>query len=132
MQLRVNPMIVAAAFGLLGPAALADDDREEEGVAGLWSRVRAESPAARPAPLGEQIELIPVEDRVLLDDGLRLSERSESWLDLAGERLVQELHLDEARVTRRFDIDGDALTVHTVVDGTEGRFEYWDSYQRLG
>ncbi len=50
MQLRVNPMIVAAAFGLLGPAALADDDREEEvGVAGLWSRVRAESPAARPA-----------------------------------------------------------------------------------
>lgn len=133
MQIRVNPMIVAAALGLLGPAALAEDEHDEDArIAGLWARVGAGADDLRRATLGKQIELIPVEDRVLLDDGLRVTDRGESWLDLSGELLVQELQLAEARVTRRFNIDGNALTVHTVEDAADGRLEYWDSYQRLG
>lgn len=128
MKLKVNPMVLAAALGLLGPAALADDEDEVTmPLAGQWVR----APSARPAHAGllePTIELIPVEGRLLLGEG---DGARESWVSEVGHRWSQELDLGAARVTRSFARDGESLTVETtVIEG--GVIEtFTDAYGRL-
>lgn len=114
MQLAASPLVVAAALGLLGPAALTDDDPDVGGVVGVWTRVAPAAPAA--ADLGRTIELIPVEDQLLLDDG---SGSAAAWSRLDARQAVQELVLDGARVRRTLRLDGDALALeaHVTRDG---------------
>src|SRR4029453_16734236 len=81
MKLKVPPVVFAAALGLLGPAAL--DDSEEgadRGVDGLWKRSAGSPDEARAGALGDRIEVVRIEDKVLLDDGSgRLDENAGSW-----------------------------------------------------
>ena len=40
MKVTAHPIVVAAALGLLGPAALAEDENDvSTGVAGIWTRL---------------------------------------------------------------------------------------------
>lgn len=114
MKLAASPLVVAAALGLLGPAALAEDDIADGGVVGVWTRASAAAPAA--ADLGRTIELIPVEDQLMLDDG---SGSEAAWSRLADGHAVQELVVDGAMVRRTLTLDGDALALeaHVTRDG---------------
>lgn len=114
MKIKVSPLVVAAAMGLLGPAALAEDDEQQrDGIAGVWKKSGAERPSSPIAPLGTQIEVIPFEGRVLLDDGVG-GDQGEWTHDDEGPAM-QTLCVDGSRVTRTFRVDGDMLAVHTTV-----------------
>lgn len=128
MKLKVNPLVVAAALGLLGPAALADEDdedRREARLAGLWKRSGPSLPS--PGRLGDALQVITVEGRVLLDDG---SGSAHAWDAAEDGPLLQELRVDGARVTRRFEAEGDQLEVHTTVDSPDGLVEYTQVFVR--
>lgn len=129
MKIKVNPMVVAAALGLLGPAALADDE-PEGGVAGQWARIGGGA-GPGPATLGDRIEVIPVEDRVLLDDGTELDLPTGSWTQADETELFQELHIEGQNITRAFRADGNELRVHTVVDAGGTPVETVDHFRRL-
>ncbi len=133
MKLEAHPLIVAAALGFLGPAALADDDDGQSGLAGIWSRVsQARSGAASTSlavGLGAELEVIPMEDRLILDDGGDAG-AGQTWslADDGGARL--ELDVGGARVVRELKQDGDALQVRTVIDDAGERTVLLDCYTR--
>lgn len=131
MRIKVNPLVVAAALGLLGPAALAEEDEQEDrGLAGVWQRKGHAQPACK-VGLGDRIEVIPFEGTVLLDDGRPdLVSRGE-WT-LEGPQALQQLRVEGAQVTRRFQADGDLLAVHTTVS-TDGDERSWsETFVRQG
>lgn len=123
MQLQVHPLIVAAALGLVGPAALAEES-EQVGLAGVWQR--AEGTLAAAAPLGACIEVIPFEDRLILDPGLDRDESLGTWTRDDDSRAVQSLVVDGRQVERHFDVDGNNLRVHTRVDGVDAGLELFE------
>lgn len=130
LKLRVNPLVLAASLGLLGPAALADDD-ERDRPAGMWRR--ADAGPDRGPGLGDQIEVICVEDRVLLDEGLGAGvSDAGQWTRLGDAGLAQELSVTDGHVRREFHAEGDALEVRTSLT-RDGVVEAWtERYTRLG
>jgi hypothetical protein len=155
MQLTVNPLIVAAALGLLGPAALADDETGDlQGVAGVWTRVLADgipsdgpsefglgvtpggsansgaaisaAPVASGA-MGDTIEVIPVDDLLVLDDG---TGTTSSWQRLDDAYAVHELQVDGAKIRRTLAMDGDDLLVDITVTRDGVTDEYSERYAR--
>ena len=119
VKLSVNPLVVAAALGLLGPAALVDEDESSsEQLAGTWKRA-GEAPGEA-TQLGGLIEVIEVEDRVLLDDGTSLTRSQEQWARTEDDALgaTQSLVLDGASIERTFRVEGDDLLVTTRVLST--------------
>ena len=115
MNLAANPLVVAAALGLLGPAALMDDDAPNGDVAGIWTRSSDAHPSA--ADLGDSFELIPVDDQLMLDDG---SGSAAMWTRLDDHAAEQELLVDGTTVRRTLRLDGDALSLeaHVTRNGT--------------
>ena len=73
MRIDAHPLVVAAALGFLGPAALADDDfGDAEGqMAGVWTRMSTTANTAVAATAGARLEIIPVEDRLVVDAGMK-------------------------------------------------------------
>ena len=133
MKLKVPPVVLAAALGLLGPAAL--DDSEEgadRGVNGLWKRSVGSPDGPREGALGDRIEVVRIEDKVLLDDGSgRLDENAGSWT-VGPDSLVQSLDVAGAQVVREFALDGDHLTVEVRVERDGFVADRWStSYERV-
>lgn len=125
MKLSAHPMVVAAALGLLGPAALADD-APADAIAGTWTRVRG---GHAPADLGAAIEVIPFEDRLLvgsLDGG----GHGGTWTRLDDGRGQSELRLGSTRVLREMARDGERLQVRTTVLDGEAPRCFLDVYAR--
>lgn len=122
MKVDVHPLVVAAALGFLGPAALAEED-DDTGVGGVWSRVSQDRAGpqvdAAGVALGRQLEVIPIEDRLILDDGEGLDVAATWSLDDSGVAR-QELTVDGARVVRQLEHTGDALQVRTTIEATSG------------
>jgi hypothetical protein len=114
MRIDAHPLIVAAALGLLGPAALADDG-PVTGLGGEWTRT-GEAPADA-VSLGRAFEVIPLEEHFVLGgfDG----EDQGSWTRLSDQRAVQVVHLDGVEVRRSFAADGDVLVVRTHVQDVQ-------------
>ena len=115
MKVAANPLVVAAALGLLGPAALIEDDAPIQDVAGIWTRSSDAQSSA--ADLGDSFELIPVDDQLMLDDG---SGSAVLWTRLDDDAAEQELLVDGSTVRRTLRLDGDALALvaHVTRDGT--------------
>lgn len=128
MKLTVNPLVVAAALGLLGPAALMDDDQDDGvGISGLWKRsAAAHSPT--PGRLGDEIQVLAIDGSVLLEDGSNAPQGT--WNVEPDGPARQELCVDGTRVTRRFEADGDRLDVHTTVECPRGMVEYHETFVR--
>jgi hypothetical protein len=129
MKLRVNPLVLAAALGLLGPAALAE---EEQGPVGLWQRATPpqESKGDR---LGQRIEVVAVEDRVFIDDGLGMGlADSGTWTQLDDGGLLQVVAQGDTVLRREFRVDDDSLAVRTRVESADGRLDYEATFTRLG
>lgn len=141
IKIQANPLVLAAALGLLGPAALADDDDEQAAIGGMWSRSPDTSAAASlaavlpssplPARLGKQLQVLPVEDAFVIDDGTRAP--NGSWDTADG--IVQTIVCDSGSIKREFSTEGDALTVHTVVTPKDAAasesISYTDVYTRV-
>ena len=119
MKLAANPLVVAAALGLLGPAALIDDDAPNGDVAGIWTRSSDAHPSA--ADLGDSFELIPVDDQLMLDDG---SGSAALWTRLDDHAAEQELLVDGTTVRRTLRLDGDALALEAHGAGAARREVY--------
>ena len=133
MKLKVPPVVLAAALGLLGPAALDDSDEgADRGVSGLWKRANGSPDGAKAGALGERIEVVRIEDKVLLDDGSgRLDENSGRWT-VGPDSLVQSLDVAGVQVVREFALDGDHLTVEVRVERDGHLAERWSSsYERI-
>jgi hypothetical protein len=132
MKLKVPPVVFAAALGLLGPAALEDSDEgTERGVSGLWKRAGGSPAGPTTGALGDRIEVVRIEDRVLLDDGSGLDEAGGTWT-VGPDSLVQSLEVTGAHVTREFALDGDSLTVEVRVERDGLVAERWStSYERV-
>lgn len=129
MRLKVNPLVVAAALGLLGPAALSDEDEEApKGLAGVWHRRGGGERS--PLPMGDRIEVIPFEGTVLLDDGAHGP--NGLWTLATPSQASQELRLGETTVRRTFEVDGDSLAVRTTVTDALGTMVWSDTYERMG
>ena len=133
MKLKVPPVVLAAALGLLGPAAL--DESEEgadRGVDGLWKRSPGAPDGEREGALGDRIEVVRIEDKVLLGDGSgRLDENAGSWT-VRPDSLVQSLDVGGAQVVREFALDGDHLTVDVRVERDGSVADHWStSYERV-
>lgn len=129
MKLRVNPLVLAAALGLVGPAALED---ESSGPVGLWQRA---TPPADPKGdrLGQRIEVLAVEDRVFIDDGLGMGlADSGTWTHLDDGGLVQVVDHGDMVLRREFRVDDDNLAVRTRVESAEGPLHYEATFTRLG
>lgn len=132
MKLEVHPLVVAAALGLLGPAALADDESDQPtGFAGIWSRVSkaSEAPTAGGGALqlGEELEVIPLDGRLILDDGSR---EDASWTIGPTGTATQVMVVDGTRVTRELTQAGQVLEVRTTVHGGAEPTVLLDSYTR--
>lgn len=111
MKVAVNPLVLAAALGLLGPAALAEDETDlDHGVVGIWTRSAGGVTSA--ADLGKTFELIPVEDQLLLDNG---TGSETAWSRLDDSQAVQEIVLDGALIQRTLTVDGDALALEARI-----------------
>lgn len=131
MRLMVNPLVLAAALGLIGPAALAEDEeRDDEGdrLAGVWQRTSGGDRS--PLALGDRIEVIPFDGTVILDDGA--AGPNGAWtLDDAG-GASQQLVLDGLQVVRHFSAQGDTMAVRTTVEGSGGPTSWSDTFERMG
>jgi|GEM_PF-2667628 len=129
MHIKVNPLVLAAALGLIGPAALADDESETDTdcLAGVWQRDGEDRPHS-PVALGNRIEVIPFEETVLLDDGANgpLGSWTVDSLALARQVLV----VGGTQVTRSFEAQGDRLAVRTTVQDGADATEYLDVFSR--
>lgn len=130
MKLKVNPLVVAAALGLIGPAALAEeeDDAHRGSMAGMWRR-SGEAPPPVDAGLGEEIQVVELEDRVMLDDGVGGPQGTWTVMPDGGQ---QELLVEGRRVTRTFAAHGDRLDVLVTVEHGDQRHEYHQVFQREG
>ena len=131
LKLRVNPLVLAAALGLLGPAAL-EEEEVNAGPVGLWVRAPGAAPVAAQGELGERIEVLALEDRFFIDDGLGsgLADQG-SWSHLKDGALLQELRSDSGRVLREFRAEADDLAVLTRVEQDGGLVESVSRYTRL-
>jgi len=140
IKIQTNPLILAAALGLLGPAALADDDDDDTTVGGVWSRATDSTATALdaqaaagehstlPARLGSQLQLLPLEDAFIIDDGSKAP--NGSWDTNDG--IVQSISCDAGHITREFSTEGDSLTVHTIVARDDAEeISYTDVYTRI-
>ena len=134
ITINASPLVIAAALGLLGPAALSEDDETEE-LGGLWERAAESSAAATdvsalPGQLGVRIQLLPLDEGYVLDEGNGRDAGQSSW---SMESVVQQdLNIENAEVTREFHTDGDALEVRTVVSQAGETVRYVDLYTRIG
>jgi hypothetical protein len=134
ITINASPLVIAAALGLLGPAALSEDEETEE-LGGLWERSVQTSTvdadvSVLPGQLGARIQLLPLDDRYVLDEGNGRDSGLSSW---SIEPVVQqELNIEKAEVTREFHADGDALEVRTVVSQAGETVRYVDTYTRIG
>ena len=129
MKVIVHPMVLAGALGLLGPAALTDDEpTPTEGLAGCWSR---SVPGNGSPLLSDDIEVIPVADRLIIDSGLELSHDTNRWVLSDTNHARQELMIGDTLVIRDFTSDGGNLSVRTVVRTPGEHTEYTDHYTRF-
>jgi hypothetical protein len=134
ITINASPLVIAAALGLLGPAALTEDEETEE-LGGMWERAVESSAidtdvSVLPGQLGARIQLLPLDDRYVLDEGNGRDAGLSSW---SIEPVVQqELNIEKAEVTREFHADGDALEVRTVVSQAGETVRYVDLYTRIG
>lgn len=121
MRIDAHPLVVAAALGFLGPAALADDD-PAVGLGGEW--MREGTPAVGEGSLGESIEVIPVEEHFVLG-GAEGADQG-TWTRMSDERALQVLSVGDLEVRRSYAADGDTLVVrthvHNDVDGYDASF----------
>jgi hypothetical protein len=116
MRIDAHPLVVAAALGFLGPAALADDE-PISGLGGEWTREGDAS--AGEVSLGSSFEVIPVEEHFIIGgiDG----QGQGTWTRMSDDRAVQVLVVGEREVRRSFAADGDVLEVRThVLDPESG------------
>lgn len=129
MKLRVNPLVLAAALGLIGPAAL---EEENYSPVGLW--VRATPPQeSRGDRLGQRIEVVAVEDRVFIDDGLGMGlADSGTWTHLDDGGLLQVVDHEGTVLRREFRADEENLAVRTQVVSDDGLLDYEATFTRLG
>ena len=65
MRIDAHPLVVAAALGLLGPAALADDE-PVSGLGGEWART-GDAPGDA-VSLGATFEVIPLEEHFTAEE----------------------------------------------------------------
>jgi len=112
MRIDAHPLVVAAALGLLGPAALAEDEAPT-GLVGEWERSEGAEAAAHPEALGERIEVIPVEEHFVLN-GAESADQG-SWTRLSDGYALQVVVQGDLEVRRSFSADGDTLVVRTEV-----------------
>jgi hypothetical protein len=144
MKVSVSPLVLAAALGLLGPAALEDSD--ESSISGLWKRTdgakkkttgkgleETDDGNGLMGALGDHIEVITVEDRVLIGDGSgQLDGGSGQWTTVQADLLVQEMEVGGAQIVRQFTADGDNLHVEVRVERDGVTAERWTShYERI-
>ena len=108
MKLSVNPLIVAAAFGFLGPVALESDDGAP-GIAGHWVRTTTDADCPQLDP-GVEVDVLPVDDQVVVFDN-----RGESLV--AMDHLSQEWELHGRQIQRSWSLEGESLVVTTTVEG---------------
>ena len=113
MRIDAHPLVVAAALGLLGPAALADDE-PVSGLGGEWART-GDAPAGA-VSLGATFEVIPLEEHFVIG-GLN-GEDQGTWTRMSDQRAVQVVLVDGVEVRRSFAADGDVLVVRTHVQDT--------------
>ena len=109
MRIDAHPLVVAAALGLIGPAALADDE-PPTGLVGEWEREEAPS---HPESLGTRIEVIPVEEHFVLESSDPVDQGS--WTRLSDGYALQIVVQGDHEVRRSFSADGDTLVVRTEV-----------------
>ena len=131
ITINASPLVIAAALGLLGPAALAEDDETEE-LGGLWERAATSDAdmSLLPGQLGARIQLLPLDEGYVLDEGNGRNTGQSSWS--IAPVVQQELNIADASVTREFHTDGDALEVRTVVSQDGETVRYVDLYTRIG
>ena len=129
VRVDAHPLVVAAALGLLGPAALADDE-PARGLGGEWTREgHAEK---REASLGASFEVIPVEEHFVLG-GAEPADQG-TWTRMSEDHAVQVVALGSLEVRRSYEADGDTLVVRTRVhSGTGGPEEsFVERFNRRG
>lgn len=129
MRIDAHPLVVAAALGLLGPAALADDE-PTNGLVGEWARA-GDAPADADS-LGSSFEVIPVEEHFVVGGA---DSRSQGiWTRTSDQMAWQVVELDGVEVQRSLSADGDVLVVRTQVpDGLDGAArEIVERFNRLG
>jgi hypothetical protein len=130
MRIDAHPMVVAAALGLLGPAALADDDLSvdtaSQGVSGVWSRTDA---APQGDTAGARLEIFPMEDRLVVDAG---TDGAAMWTPLDDGRAQLRIETGAQSLERTLAVEADQLVVNTRLcqDGT--CVEYSETYTRTG
>jgi hypothetical protein len=135
MKIGAHPLIVAAALGLLGPAALAEDDAPSdeapEGIAGQWvlAGPATDVPSADAAPA---LEIIPFEGRLLVDDGgTSPTAAPRSWV-VEPAAATETWSAAGRTITRRFAVDAAGLHVTTRIATAAGTLtETAARYDRL-
>ena len=110
MRIDAHPLVVAAALGLLGPAALADDE-PISGLGGEWTRA-GDAPVGG-VSLGTTFEVIPLEEHFVIG-GLDGQDQG-SWTRMSDQHAVQVVQMDGVEVRRSFAAKGDVLLVRTHV-----------------
>ncbi len=127
MRIDAHPLVVAAALGLLGPAALADDETgpgRDGPLSGVWSRA-ASAEVADTA--GARLELIPVEDRLLVDAG---DDGAATWTLLDDGRAQLRVDGPEHRLERTLAVEADRLVVSTRLCQNGTCVEFDEQYRR--
>jgi hypothetical protein len=112
MRIVAHPLVVAAALGLIGPAALAEDE-PPTGLVGEWERESGVEIPPHPEALGNRIEVIPVEEDFVLGGPEPVEQGS--WTRLSDGYALQIVVQGDTEVRRSFSADGDTLVVRTEV-----------------
>ena len=134
IKISASPLVIAAALGLLGPAALLEDEETEE-LGGLWERTQSSREAGLsdvsllPGLLGNRIQLLPLDDRYVLDEGNGRDSGMSSWS--VEPVVLQELNVANAEITREFHTEDDTLKIRTVVSQEGEVLEYVDCFTRV-